>query len=174
MKTKLPHLILLLAACDISSKAQSKPLDLSLGWNYAYADQGTGFANLNGWYGTLNLEVTHRLGVAFSHESYWGGYAGSGTNVHVYLGGVTVELRKGDPRCKPFLQPLGGVTRASATGSIQEQPTFQLAAGADITLKGALSLELIPAEYALTYGNGTALNTYEAAAGLQYTFRKKK
>ena len=161
----------LLASSGLAA-AQAKPTDLSLGWNYARADQGVGFANLNGWYGTLNWEVTPRVGLAFSHESYWGPFAGSGVNAHVYLGGVTLELRKGDPRCKPFVQPLGGVTRASGSGSIQEQPTFELAAGADITLKGPLSLEVIPAEYAFTYGSGSALNTYQAAAGLQYTFRK--
>lgn len=165
--------ILLLSALGVSAEAQDKPIDLSLGWNHAYADQGNGFANIDGWYGTLNWEVTPRVGVAFSHESFWGAFAGSGVNEHVYLGGLTFELRKGSPRVKPFLQPFGGITRASASGAVQEQPTFELAAGADITLKGRLSLELIPAEYAYTHGGGLSLNTYQAAAGLQYTFGKQ-
>jgi hypothetical protein len=38
------------------------------------------------------------------------------------------------------------------------------------TLKGSLSLEIIPAEYTLTDSSGSALKTYEAAAG--YTFGK--
>lgn len=173
MKRYLLPGLLILATFAARTEAQSKPLDLSIGWNYAFADQGNGFANLNGWYGTLNWEVTKRIGLAFSHESYWGSFAGSGVNQHVYLGGLTAELRKGDPRCKPFLQPLGGTTRASGSGSVQEQPTFELAAGADIALKGALSLEVIPAEYAFTHISGHGLNTYQAAAGLQYTFGKK-
>jgi hypothetical protein len=152
--------------------AQSHPLDLSLGWNYAHADQGNGFANLNGWYGTLIYEATQRVGLTFEHESFWGQYRGSGVNQHAWLGGITVKLRQGNPKFSPFLQPLGGVTRASSSGSIQDQPTFQLAAGADITLKGNLALEVMPAEYTFTHGSSGGLNSYEAAAGLQYSFGK--
>jgi len=162
-----------LLACCAPVHGQSKPLDLSLGWTYGYSDQGNGFANLNGWYGTGTWEFSQRVGASIEHESFWGGFQGRGANQHVWLGGVTVKLRKGNPKVSPFVQPMGGATRSSSSGSIQQQPTFQLGAGADITLKGSLSLEVIPAEYTLTYGNGSTLNTYQAGAGLQYTFGKK-
>jgi hypothetical protein len=67
---------------------------------------------------------------------------------------------------------MGGATRSSSSGTVQEQPTFQLGAGSDITLKGNLSLEVMPAEYTYTHQNGSAFNTYQAGAGLQYSFRK--
>ncbi len=150
--------------------AQSKPIDLSLGWNYAYNDEGDGFANLNGWYGTVVWEVTERVGLCVSHESYWGGYQRTGTNEHVWLGGVNFNLRRGDHRVNPFVQPFGGVTRASFAGVVEEQPTFELGAGADIRLKGRLSLEVIPAEYVLVGAGGAALSTYQTASGLAYKF----
>ena len=155
-----------------TAMAQTKPIDLSLGWNYADNNEGDGFASVNGWYGTLVWEVTRRVGLSFSHESYWGPYHRSGTNEHVYLGGLNINFRKEDHRFIPFVQPFGGVTRASGGGVVEEQPTFELAAGADIKLKGKLSLEVIPGEYTLAFSNGKPLSTYQAAAGIAYKFGK--
>lgn len=169
---KLGPFVIVAAVFSLHADAQSKPVDLSLGWNYAYNDEGNGFADLNGWYGTLIWEVTKPVGLAFSHESFWGSFQETGTNQHVWLGGLSFKLRRGDHKVNPFLQPFGGVTRSSASGSVQDEPTFQLVGGADITLKGNLSLEVVPAEYTLTYSNGSALNTYQAAAGFAYTFGK--
>lgn len=163
---------LLLAACCTSAAAQSKSLEVSLGWNYALDDQGDGFANVNGWYGTVNWPVFHRVGLTFSHESYWGAYRGPDIDQHVYLLGTTFKLRHGEHKVNPFLQPFGGDTRVSYAGDIQNQPTFELAAGADIKLKGKLSLEIIPGEYAYTQGSVGSLSTYQAAAGFEYTFGK--
>lgn len=168
----LACLCLALSLSAATAHAQSKPLDLSLGWNYGYTDEGNGFAHLNGWYGTATWEFGQRVGASIEHESFWGAFQGSGTNQHVWLGGISVKLRNGNPRVSPMVQAMGGATRSSASGTVQEQPTFQLGAGADITLKGNLSLEVIPAEYTYTHGNGQSLNTYQAAAGLQYSFGK--
>ena len=155
------------------AQAPSKPVDVSLGWNYSYTDEGTGFASLNGWYGVVNWEATKRAGLALEHESLWGDFQHLGANQHVWLVGSTVKLREGNVKVSPFLQPMAGATRSKSTGTVLWEPTLQLGAGADITLKGNLSLELIPAEYTFTYGNGTAMNTYQAGAGFQYTFGKK-
>jgi hypothetical protein len=164
--------LVLLAGCA-HARAQSKPVDLTLGWTYGYTDQGNGFANLNGWYGTATWEFSQRVGLTVEHESFWGGFQGGGVSQHVWLGGITVKLRPASAKISPFLQPMGGATRSSSAGTVQQQPTFQFAGGADITLKGNLSLELVPAEYTLSHGNGSALNTYQAGAGLQYSFGKK-
>jgi hypothetical protein len=173
MKQRLRAFFLLAATCASAAAAQtSKPLDLTLGYNYAYSDEGGGFANLNGWYGSLNWEYFKRVGLSVEHESFWGQYQGGGVNQHAWLGGVTWKLRPGNPKVSPFLQPMGGATRSSSASSVEQQPTFQLSAGADITLKGNLSLEVIPAEYMLTHGSGQYLHTYEAAGGLQYAFGK--
>lgn len=167
-------LLILLLAATLPTFAQSKkPIDLTLGWTYAYSDQGNGFANLNGWYGTVNWEASSRIGIAVEHESFWGDFQNSGVNQHVWLGGVTLQLRgNSNAKVRPFVQPMAGATRSSSSGSVQQQPTFQLAAGADITLKGNLALEIVPAEYTYSHGNGSSLNTYQAAAGLQYSFGK--
>lgn len=170
--TRLLKILPLLTSCSVPGFAQSKPLDLSLGWTYARADQGNGFAPLHGWYGTLNWEASPRLGIALQHQDYWGSFHHSGVNQHVWLGGLSVNLRKGNPKLMPFVQPLAGATRSSSSAGIEWQPTFQLGAGLHLTLKGNLSLELTPAEYALTFSHGSALNTYEAAAGLEYSFGK--
>ena len=165
----------LLAAGSTVAVAQGpgKPIDVSLGWNYSYTDEGTGFADLNGWYGVVNWEAGKRAGVAFEHESFWGSFQGQGANQHVWLLGSTVKLREGNVRVSPYVQPMAGATRSKSTGSVEWEPTLQLGAGADITLKGSLSLELVPAEYTFTYGSRRAENTFQAGAGLQYTFGKK-
>lgn len=160
------------ALCAVPALAQSKLIDLSLGWNYAHNNEGDGFSNLNGWYGTLVWEFSERVGLAFSHDSYWGAYARAGENEHVYLGGVSVKLQKGDPRILPFVQPFGGVTRSSALGAVTSQPTFELAAGVDIRLRGKLAFEIIPTEYVLADAGGKPLSTYQTAAGFAYTFGK--
>ena len=165
----------LIAAPVLSARAlaqSKKPVDLSVGYSYAYSDEGNGFANLNGWYGSLSWEFSKRVAASFEHESFWGDFQGSGANQHVWLGGVTMKLRKGNPKVSPFIQPMGGDTRSNSSGSVQHEPTFQLGAGADITLKGNLSLEIIPAEYTYTHGSGSSLNSYQAAAGFQYSFGK--
>lgn len=153
-----------------SLRAQTKPIEVSLGWNYAFDDQGDGFANANGWYGTANWACYEQIGFTFSHESYWGGYRGAGLNQHVYLGGITWKPRHGEHRVNPFVQPFGGVTRASYGGFVEDQPTFELAAGADIKLHGHLSFEVIPAEYTYAHGSTGSLNNYQAGAGFEYTF----
>ena len=172
MRILLRLTLILLVGCACVN-AQSKPFDLSLGWTYGFTDEGNGFANLNGWYGAATWEFSQRVGASVEHESFWGGFQGSGANQHVWLGGVTVKLRKGNPKVSPFVQPMGGVTRSSSSGTVQQEPTFQLGTGADITLKGKLSLEVIPAEYTMTHGSGSVLNAYQAGAGLQYSFGKK-
>src|ERR1700712_5867842 len=161
MRILLRLTLILLVGCACVN-AQSKPFDLSLGWTYGFTDEGNGFANLNGWYGTATWEFSKRVGASVEHESFWGGFQNRGANQHVWLGGVTVKLRKGNPKVSPFLQPMGGVTRSSSSGAVQEEPTFQLGAGADIILKGNLSFEVIPAEYTMTHASGSMLNTYQA------------
>lgn len=155
------------------AEAQSKPIDLALGWNYAHNNEGDGFSNLNGWYGAAVWEFSERTGLAISHESYWGGYAQTGENEHVYLAGLSFKLRKGDPRIAPFLQPFGGATRSSLLHAVQYQPTFELTGGMDIRLRGELALEIIPAEYVLVHAGGGFLNTYQTAVGLAYTFKRR-
>lgn len=154
--------------------SQSRPVEVSLGWNYALDDQGDGFTDANGWYGTVNWARWERVGLTVSHESYWGGYRHLPMNQHVYLAGLTFKLRHGEHRFNPFVQPFGGVTRASYAGAVEHQPTFELAAGADIRLRGNLSLEVIPAEYAYAHGSTGSLQNYQAGAGVEYTFRHKE
>jgi hypothetical protein len=171
MKT-LSACFVLLGGIAAASAQSRKPVDVSFGWAYAYNDQGDGFASLNGWYGNVNFEQWSRVAVALNHQSYWGGFQGSEANAHVWLAGVSIKLREGNPRFQPFVSPLGGSTRSSSSGSVQWQPTFQLGAGADITLKGNLALEVIPAEYTYTHSSYGSANSYQAAAGVQYSFRR--
>lgn len=152
--------------------AWSQKASVTLGWTYEDDNQGNGFANLNGWYGSAAYSVASKLAVTFEHESYWGGFQGISTNQHVWLGGVTWKLATSEHRVIPFLQPVVGDTRSSYAGSIQNNFTFQLAGGVDIKLKGPFSLELVPAEYILVDQAGTPASSYSAAAGLQFSFGK--
>jgi hypothetical protein len=145
-------------------------VDLTAGWSYQYSNQGSGFADINGWYGSLSYNVLSRLGLTFEHESFWGGFEGSSLNQHVWLGGVTYKLANSERRVIPFLQPLVGDTRSSYAGTIQHNFTFQLAGGVDIKLKGPFSLELIPAEYVFAQQSGSPTSGYSAGAGLQFSF----
>jgi hypothetical protein len=148
-------------------------VDVALAWNYGCLDEGDGFANLNGWYGSVNWEVTPQVGLTVEHESYWGGFHGRGANAHVWVGGVTVKLRKGDVKFSPFVQPMAGATRNESEGVVEWEPTVQIGPGADITLKGNLSLEVMPAEYTYTSAAGVPGNSFSAAAGFSYTFHPK-
>ncbi len=120
--------LLFVATCSTFAVAQSnsKPVDLSLGWNYGYTDEGSGFANLNGWYGTVNWEASKQVGLAFEHESFWGDFEGQGANAHAWLAGATVKLRKGNVKVSPYVQPMVGATRSKSTGTVQWEPTLQL------------------------------------------------
>lgn len=149
----------------------AQKVDLTAGWTYEKSDQGNGYANLNGWYGSVSYNVLPRIGLSFEHESYWGGYSGSRTNQHVWLGGLTFKLANSEHKVVPFVQPMVGDTRSSM-GSIQHYFTFQLSGGADIKIKGPLSLELVPAEYVMTDQSGTPTHSYSAAAGLQFSSGK--
>lgn len=155
-------------ACGIAA-AQSK-LDVTAGWTYERADQGSGYANLNGWWGSVSYNVAQHLGLTFEHESYWGGYQGFSANQHVWLGGLTFKPGKSEGRITPFIQPLAGDTRSSQPGSIAHEFTFQLAAGFDLKLNDHIALEITPAEYVLNLQHGSPLNSYTGAVGLQFSF----
>ena len=161
-------LIAVLALSSVTASAQK--MDLSLGWDFQHSDQMTGYADMNGWYGSLSYNVLPRLGLTFEHQSLWGSFQGSGLNDHSWLGGVTVKLADSERRITPFIQPLVGDTRTSYAGSIQHSFTFQLAGGVTVKLRGPLSLELIPAEYILTNQAGTPTHSYSADVGLQFSF----
>ena len=169
---RIPVLLFLPFAFCLVAKAQPKPVDLSIGWTFSHADQGNGYANLNGWYGTATWEESERLGFSFQHEDFWGSFHRLPMNQHAWLIGLTFTVRKGNPRINPFVQTFGGATRNSYAGNIQWEPTIQLAAGVHVNIKGNLALELIPGEYALTFTSAAAEHSYQAAAGLQYTFGK--
>lgn len=154
--------------CSMAA-AQSK-VDITAGWNYERADEQTGYANLNGWWGSVSYNVAQHLGLTFEHESYWGGYQRASTNQHVWLGGVTLKPGNSEARITPFLQPLVGDTRASSPGSITHQFTFQVAGGFDIKLSQRIALEVTPAEYVLNMEHGSPLNSYAGAVGLQFSF----
>ena len=172
MRFKILSLGAFLALILGSAPAFAQKVDLAAGWSFTHSDQTTGFADLNGWYGSASYNVTQRLGLTVEHESYWGDFNGDRMNNHVWLGGVTWKFADSERRIIPFLQPLVGDTRNSSAGSVQHNFTFQLAGGVDIKLKGPVSLELIPAEYTLTRQNGLPGNSYSAALGLQFSLGK--
>ena len=164
------YAFVLLAFCSAAA-AQSK-VDATAGWSYELANQGSGFANLNGWYGSLSYSVAQHLGVTVEHESYWGGFQNNSVNQHVWLGGVTWKLGSSEAKIQPFIQPLAGDTRNSSQGSIQHSFTFQLAGGFHVKLNDHLAFEIVPAEYVLNVQSGSPLNSYTAALGVQFSFGK--
>lgn len=163
-------IVLLLISAGLAA-AQSK-MEASVGWNFTHDDEGDGYTQLNGWYGSLSYNLTQHLGLTFEHESYWGAFKNISTNQHVWLGGVNWKLLSSEHKISPFVQPLTGDTRSSYAGTIQHAFTFQVAGGADIKLAGPVSLELVPAEYVFERQGGQSLNSYTATVGLQFSFGK--
>lgn len=153
------------------SFAQSK-VDATIGWTYEKADQGQGYADLNGWYGSLSYNVKPHVGLTFEHQSLWGQFQRSGVNQHAWLGGVTLKLGDTNKKVVPFIQPLAGDTRSSSSGTIQHNFTFQVAGGVDIKLGQSFAIDLIPAEYVYNRQSGSNLNSYQAGAGIQFSFGK--
>src|SRR5947209_2512892 len=120
MKTNTRWLYAVLALMlGSAAPISAQKLDMSLGWTYETSDQMTGYADLNGWYGSASYNVRPRLVLTFEHESYWGSFQGNSMNDHVWLGGVTWKLANSERKVIPFLQPLVGDTRSSSAGTIQ-------------------------------------------------------
>lgn len=169
MRKGLAKLVLICLLCGTAAFAQK--LDLALGWDYNDAKQPTGTTVLNGWFGSLTYNIVPRLGITLLQENYWGGPKYQRENDHEWLGGVTVQLASNERRIIPFIQPTFGVDRSSSTGSVDDNFTFQLAAGANIKLKGPVSLQLEPGVYVVTYIHGIEYNSYSANVGFQFSFK---
>jgi len=172
MRWTIPSFGAFLGLTVSSASSFAQKVDRSVGWSFTHSDQGSGFADLNGWYGSASYNVMPRLGLTVEHESYWGDFNRDRMNNHIWLGGVTWKLANSERKVIAFVQPLAGDTRNSSAGSVQHNFTFQLAGGVDIKMKGPMWLELIPARYSLTRQNGMAGNSYSAAVGLQFSLGK--
>lgn len=90
-------------AFSLDARAQSK-VDLTLGWTYERAAQNPGYANLNGWFGSLSYNAVSHVGFTFEHESYWGAYNHESQNQHVWLGGLTIKPLSPDRKIGFFIQ----------------------------------------------------------------------
>jgi hypothetical protein len=153
--------------CNAGSK-----IDTTLGWAYGRADQGDGYADLNGWSGSVSYNVREHVGVTVEHQSFWGGYRGSALNQHAWLAGPTFKLRNPERKIIPFVQPLVGDTRSSSAGTIQHSFTVQVAAGVDIKIGSAVAVELIPAQYNYNRQQGSSLHSYQLGGGMQFSLGK--
>jgi hypothetical protein len=128
MRMLAPFALVLLPGCACAN-AQYKPFDLSVGWNYGYTDQGNGLANLNGWYGTGSWEFSPHVGASVEHESFWGALQGSRINQHLWLGGITVKLRRGNPKISLSCSPWGVRPAAVPRERFRSSPRSSLEPG---------------------------------------------
>jgi hypothetical protein len=163
--------VILIILCGRVCSAASK-VDTTLGWGYGRADQGDGYADLNGWSGSVSYNVREHVGMTVEHQSFWGGYRGSALNQHAWLGGLTFKLRHPERKVVPFVQPMIGDTRSSSAGTVQHSLTVQLAGGFDIKIRSAVAIELIPAQYNYNRQQGSSLHSYQLGAGMQFSFGK--
>ena len=155
----------------IAACAQSK-VDLAAGWDFNHADQGNGFADLNGWWASATYNLSSKVGLGFINQNYYGSYRGISQNQHAYMAGPTFTFGSEQRKVRPYIQPVIGDVRSSYAGSVSNNFGVQIAAGFVVKMGQKLGLNISPAQYAYVRQNGMNLNSYQAAVGLQLSLGK--
>lgn len=170
-----PRILILLVLFGISRvlTAQSHQLDLATGYNFQDSDQGEGIRkNLNGWYASLQYDLSEMVSVTVEVDSYYGSLQGRSLRQQNYIAGPQLTFRSARARWRPFVTIQAGDQRSSLAGAVTHAFDLQIGAGLETKLNQRVSLQLTPAEYNLAIQSGTATHSVSASLGVIWTLWK--
>jgi Outer membrane protein beta-barrel domain len=175
MATRTP--ILLVLAFLVGPRAlpaDSHELDLATGYNYQNSDQGEGIrSNLNGWYASLQYDLSEMVSVGVEVDSFYGSLQGQSLRQQNYIAGPQFTFRSARARWRPFVFIQAGDQRSSSD-TVTHSFDLQIGGGLQTRLNDHVSLQLIPAEYNLAIQSGTPTHSISVNFGVIWTLWKGK
>lgn len=170
---KLTCVFLFLALFCGAAAAQSPVASVIAGYNYSHSDQGSGYANLNGWFGQFSYTLTNLVSMNFEIDNYYGTFQGNSVNQHSYVAGPQFTFNSSG-KLQPFFNVEIGDQRNSSAGTVQHAFTAQVAGGVQVKLSQLVSLYLSPVEYDLATPSGGAQHSFSSKYALMFSFGQKK
>ena len=154
--------------------ADSQQLDLATGYNYQSSDQGEGSrSNLNGWYVSLQYDLSERISVTAELDSYYGSFQRQSLRQQNYVAGPQFTFRSANAKWRPFIFMQAGDQRSSFLNSVTHSFDLQIGGGLETKLSNRVSLQLTPAEYNLAVQSGTPTHSVSANIGVIWTLWKQ-
>jgi hypothetical protein len=152
------------------ARAQRSIGNITVGYTYLWADQGSGErSNLNGFFMRPAFNIGKGFSVFFDSTNYYGSNHRGSLNSHGYTGGIDKQVfARASLRIRAFVE--GGNIRLSNAGNITNSPAFLTGFGVGIPIHGHWSLALTPAEYALIDSARGVRNDFNAKVGLSLSF----
>src|SRR4051794_19589750 len=107
--------------------AQSRQLDVTVGYNYQNSDQGQGErTNLNGWFGAAQLDLTHTFAMTAEIDNYFGALNGQGERQQNFVVGPQLTFGSENAKLNPYTYLQAGDQRSSSTGTVEHAFNLQL------------------------------------------------
>ncbi len=161
-----------LAFAGLDAAAQEPVGAISGGYVFDHADDRTGYANLHGWNAGVSYNLTKRTALLADFSNYYGRFHGNSQTVHTFLFGPSYSF-KNKSRVTPSLFAIAGDARSSLAGVVVH--AFEIGLGGSLTVKlnKHVSVKVIPAEYLLSFPQGSVRNSFKSAGGLEFPFGKR-
>ncbi len=118
------------------ARAQKSIGNITVGYTYLWADQGSGErASLNGFFARPSVNVGKGLSVFFDSTNYYGSNHKGAINSHGYTGGISKQFFS-QAALRPSVFAEAGDIRVSNAGSITNSPAFLTGLGLSIPIHG--------------------------------------
>ena len=164
--------ILLFTCLSATATAQSPIASVVAGYSFTHNDQGSGYANLNGWFGQASFTLTNMVSLNLETDNYYGSFQGSSVNQHSYVAGPQFTFNSSG-KLQPFVNVEAGDQRSSSAGSVSHAFTAQFAGGVQLKLSQRFGLYLSPVEYDLATPSGGAQHSFSSKFGVMVNFGQK-
>jgi hypothetical protein len=169
--------MLKLALCGLlltsSLLAQSRQLDLTVGYNYQNSDQGQGLrTNLNGWFGAAQFDVSHTLAITAEVDNYFGALHGEGQRQQNFVVGPQLTFGSENAKLNPYCYLQGGDQRSSSAGMVEHAFNLQVGGGVQWKLNDKLALQVTPLEYSLVTAASGPTHSFGSKVGISWTVWK--
>ena len=170
---KYAGFLLLIALLCATAAAQSPKASVIAGYNFSHSDQGTGYADLNGWFTQASFTLTELISLNFEVDNYYGSFQGARVNQHSYVAGPQFTFNNSG-KVQPFVNVEIGDQRNSSAGTIEHAFTAQVAGGVQVKLSERLALYLSPVEYDLATPSSGVQHSFSSKYGVMVNFGKKE
>lgn len=170
---KVTCVFILIALFCGAAAAQSPVAAVITGYNFSHSDQGSGYANLNGWFGQFSYTLTDLVSMNFEVDNYYGRFQGSSVNQHSYVVGPQLTFNSAG-KVQPFFNVEIGDQRNSSARTVEHAFTAQVSGGVQLKVSQLVSLYLSPVEYDLATPSSGAQHSFSSKHALMFSFGQKK
>ncbi|MGH9710153.1 MAG: outer membrane beta-barrel protein [Candidatus Acidiferrales bacterium] len=136
---KIAFILILALFAPFAAQAQSKKIEVFVGYSFQRVEGFPANANMSGWEGSLKYKFTPYLGVRGDVSAQYGTLTGSRINYHNILVGPEVSLPR---KISPFVHVLLGNGRSSVFGVTGNAFAVAIGGGVDYHVTDMISIRM--------------------------------